>query len=150
MVIDLRCSIRGLRRDSSNKTAVVPIFALHPCFVGVASSIRLKAQYGFKLSNVLRKLLKILSQDGAENPQRNSISVLVELLCTFDSRLFSADTSRTLVHALHATRLGRTNFPTRWTFFRDCVTFVNFCTLNWSPDFVHFRGLHEDFGGSSS
>ena len=38
----------------------------------------------------------------------------------------------------------------RWTFFRDCVTFVNFCALNWSHDFVLFRGLHEDFGGSSS
>ena len=43
-----------------------------------------------------------------------------------DSRLFSAGASRILVHALHAIRLGRTNFPTRWTFFSDCVTFVNF------------------------
>ena len=93
---------------------------------------------------------KILSQYGAEKHQRDSISVLVELLCTLDSRLFSAGASRILVHALHAKRLGRTNFPTRWTFFRDCVTFVNFCTLNWSQDFVPFRGLYEDFGGSSS
>ena len=54
---------------------------------------------------------KIFSQYGAEKHQRNSISVLVELLCTLDSRLFSAGASRILVHALHATRLGRTNFP---------------------------------------
>ena len=72
---------------------------------------------------------KIISQYGAEIHQRNSISVLVELLCTLDSRLFSAGASRILVHALHATRLDRTNFPTRWTFFRDCVTFVNFARL---------------------
>ena len=29
----------------------------------------------------------------------------------------------------------------RWTCLRDCVTFVNFCTLDWSQDFVLFRGL---------
>ena len=72
---------------------------------------------------------KILSQYGTEKHQRNSISVLVELLCTLDSRLFSAGASRILVHALHATTLRKTNFPTRWTFFRDCVTFVNFARL---------------------
>ena len=149
MVIDLRCSIRGIRRDSSNKTDVVPNFAHYPRFEEVINSIRLKTQYDYKLCNVLLKLLK-LSQYGAEKHQRNSISVLVELLCTLDSRLFTTGASRILVHALHATRLGRTNFPTRWTFFRDCVASVSFCTLNWSQDFVLFRGLHEDFGGSSS
>ena len=34
--------------------------------------------------------------------------------------------------------------------FRDCVTFMSFFTLNWSQDFVLFRGLREDFGRSSS
>ena len=42
------------------------------------------------------------------------------------------------------------SFPRDRPFFRDCVTFVIFCTLYWSQDFVLFRGLHEDFGGSSS
>ena len=94
---------------------------------------------------------KILSQYGAEKHQRNSISVLIKLLCTLDSRLFSAGASRILVHALHATRLGRTNFPKRWTFFSVTVWLSwIFCTLNWSQDFVLFRGLHENFGGSSS
>ena len=149
MVVDLGCSIRGLRRDSSNKTAVVPNFALYLCFVGVADSIRLKSIIWLKIVQCAPEAAKILSQYGAEKHQRDSISVLVELLCTLDSRLFSAGASRILVHALHAKRLGRTNFPTRWTFFRDCVTFVNFCTLNWSQDFLLFRGLYEDFGGSS-
>ena len=89
---------------------------------------------------------KILSQYGSEKHQRNSISNLVELLCTLDSRLFSAGASRILVHALHATRLGRTNFSHAMGFFRDCVNFVNFCTLNWSQDFVLFHGLHEVLG----
>ena len=94
---------------------------------------------------------KILSQYGAEKHQRNSISVLVGLPCTLDSRLFSAGASRILVHALHATRLGRTNFPTRWTFFSVTVWLLwIFCAPKWSQDFVLFRGLHEDFGGSSS
>ena len=66
------------------------------------------------------------------------------LLCTLDWRLFLGS-SLILVHALHATRLGRTRFSTRSTFFRGTVNFVNFCTLNWSQDFVLFRGLHEDF-----
>ena len=57
-MIDLRCSIRGLGRDSNNKTAVVHTFALYPCFAGVANSIRLKTQCGLKLCNALRKLLK--------------------------------------------------------------------------------------------
>ena len=128
MVIDLRCSIRGLRRDSSNKTAVVPNFALYPCVVGVANSKRLKNIIWLKLCNALRKLLK-LSLNTALRNNRNSISVLVELLCTLDSRLFSAGASRILVRALHARRLGRTKFPTRWTFFRDCVPSVNFARL---------------------
>ena len=72
---------------------------------------------------------KIISQYGAEKHNRNCISVLVELLCTLDSRLFPAGASRILVRALHATRLGRTKFPTRWTFFRDCVPSVNFARL---------------------
>ena len=54
---------------------------------------------------------KILSQYGTEKHQRNGISVLVELLCTLDSRLSFAGASRILVRALHATRLGKTNFP---------------------------------------
>ena len=54
--------------------------------------------------------VKKLSQYGAEKHHRNSISVLVELLCTLDSRLLSAGASRILVYALHATRLGKTNF----------------------------------------
>ena len=34
---------------------------------------------------------------------------------------------------------ARPIFPRDGPFFRDCVTFVNFCTLNWSQDFVLFR-----------
>ena len=83
---------------------------------------------------------KILSQYVAEKHQRNSISVLVELLFTLDSRLFSAGAPRILVHALHATRLGRTNFSHAMDLFPWLCDFVNFCT----------RGLQEDFGGSSS
>ena len=110
MVIDLRCSIRGLRRDSSNKTAVVPNFAFYLCFVGVANSIRFKIIIWLKIVQCAPEAAKIFSQYGAEKHQRSSISVLVELLCTLDSRLFSAGASRILVHALHATRPGRTNF----------------------------------------
>ena len=84
----------------------------------------------------------ILSQDGAEKHQRNSISVLVELLCTLESRLFSAGASRILVHALHATRLGRTNFPCAMDLFPWLCDFCEFlhaqlvsrlCALPWSP-----------------
>ena len=61
-----------------------------------------------------------LSQYGAGKHQRNSISVLVELLCTLDSRLFSAGASRILVHALHATRLGMTNYHAKDLFPWPC------------------------------
>ena len=39
-----------------------------------------------------------------------AIFCLLGSKCDLDSRLFSAGASRILVHALHATRLGRTNF----------------------------------------
>ena len=60
------------------------------------------------------------------------------------THVFFLGSSIILVHALHATRLGRTNFSTRQTFPWHCVTFVNFCSPNWSQDFVLVRGLHED------
>ena len=60
------------------------------------------------------------------NTREIASQLSLSFFCTLDSRLSSAGASRILVHALHATRLGRTNFPMRWTFFRDCVTFVNF------------------------
>ena len=91
---------------------------------------------------------KILSQYGAEKHQRNSISVLVELICALDSRLFSAGASRILVHALHATRL-RPIYP------RDGPFSVT-VWLSWifarliGLTTVLVRGRHEDFGGSSS
>ena len=111
-----------------------------------------KSMIWLKIVQCVPEVAKIFTQYDAEKHKSNSISVLAELLCTLDSRLFSADASRILIHALHDTRLGKTNFPTRWTFtfFRDCVTFVIFFTLDWSQDFVLFRGLYEDFGGSSS
>ena len=87
---------------------------------------------------------KTLSQHGVEKHQRNSISVFVELLCTLDSRPFfwlianfgscPARHEAEQDQFFHATDL----FP--W----HCVTFVNFCTPNWSQDFVLFRGIHED------
>ena len=96
---------------AETRTAVVPNFALYPCFVGVVKSIRLKNIIWLKFVQCAPEAAKILSQYGTEKHQRNSISVLVEFLCTMDSRLFSAGASRILVHALHATRLGRTSFP---------------------------------------
>ena len=95
----------GFAEIQAIKPPSYPFFlALYPRIVGVINSIRLK--------NIICALeaAKIISQCGAEKHQRNSISVLVELLCALDSRLFSAGASRILVHALHATRLGRTNF----------------------------------------
>ena len=86
---------------------------------------------------------KVLSQYGAEKHQRNSsISVLVELLCTLDSRLFSVGASRILVHALHATRLGSTNSSHAMDLFQWLCDFCEFlhvwlvprlCALPWSP-----------------
>ena len=91
---------------------------------------------------------KILFQYGAEKDKRNSISVLDELLCTLDSRLFSAGASRILVHALHATRLGRTKISHAMDLF---PWLCNFCDF-----FARLIGLKTlcssvgDFGGSSS
>ena len=47
-----------------------------------------------KIVQCASEAAKILSQYGAEKRQRNSISVLVGLLCTLDSRLLSVDASR--------------------------------------------------------
>ena len=74
---------------------------------------------------MLRKLLKL----SLNTALRNTRQIASQFSLSFFVRLFSAGASRILVHALHATRLGRTNFPTRWTFFRDCVTFVFFARL---------------------
>ena len=50
----------------------------------------------------------------------------------------------------HEARLDQFSHAMDFFFFCDCVTFVNFCMPIWTQDFVLFRGLHEDFGGSSS
>ena len=150
MVVDLRCSIRGLRRDSSNKTAVVPNFALYPRFLGVINSICLKAQYGLTLCNVLRKLLKF-SFNTALRITREIASQFSLSFFVLWTHVFSLLAHREFWY-MPSTPRGSVGpiLPMRWTFSRDCVTFVNFFTLNWSQDFVLFRGLHEDFGGSSS
>ena len=50
-----------------------------------------------------------------------------------------------------STPRGSVRPTTRWTFTSVTVWLLwIFFTLNWSQDFVLFRGLHEDFGGSSS
>ena len=41
-------------------------------------------------------------------------------------------------------------FHMRWTFSVTVWLSWIFARLNWSQDFVLFRGIHEDFGGSSS
>ena len=95
--MDLRCSIRGLRTDSSNKTAVVLNFALYPRFVGVINSIRLMIWL-------------------TEKHQRNSISVLVELLCTL-THVFSLLAHREFRYMPSTPRSSeRPIFPMRWTF----------------------------------
>ena len=70
----------------------------------------------------------ILSQYGAEKHQRNSISVLVELVCTLDSRLFSGGASRILVRALHATRLGSWIFARLFGLKTLCSSVVSMMT----------------------
>ena len=55
------------------------------------------------------------------------------------------------VRTTHATRIDRTIFSQAMDLLRDLVWLLwIFARLNWSQDFVLFRKLHEDFGGSSS
>ena len=63
---------------------------------------------------------EILSHYGAEKHQRNSISVLVELLCTLDPPSFLC---REFWY-MPSTPRGSVGpiFPVWWTFLRDCVT----------------------------
>ena len=78
---------------------------------------------------------EILSHYGAEKHQRNSISVLVELLCTLDPPSFLCREFWYMPST--PTRLGRTNFSRAMDL------------SPWLCD-VPFSSLHEDFGGSSS
>ena len=111
VVIDLKCSIRGFRKDSSNKTAVVPNFALYPRFVEVAQfRTSEKHNMAYKLCKVLRKLLKFSLNTALRNTREIASQFSLSLFATLDSRIFSAGASRILVHALHATRLSKTNF----------------------------------------
>ena len=144
--MDLRYSIRGLRRDSSNKTAVVPNFALYPRFVGVINSIRLKAQYGLKLCNVLWKLLKFSHNTALRNTREIAASQFSLSFFVLWTHVFSLLAHREFWY-MPSTPRGSVApiLPMRWTFFSDCVTFVNFCTFDWSQDFALFRGLQEDF-----
>ena len=98
---------------------------------------------------VLRNLPSIRSQHGAEKHQRNSISVLVELSGTLDSRLFSAGASLlSLVLAFWCVPSAP----------RACdglsaVTQCRFCEslhVQLVSRRVLFRRLLEDFGGSES
>ena len=94
---------------TSNKTAVVPNFALYPRFVESDQFHTLKSIIWLKLCSVLRKLQKISLNTALRNTREIASQFSLSFFALW-TRLFSADASRIVVHALHATRLGRTNF----------------------------------------
>ena len=117
-----QCSISGLRRVSSNETAVAPKLCTLPLLRRSSYSIRLKKHNMAYIVQCAREAVKIISQYDAEKHQRKSISVLIDLLCTLDSREFwyIPSTPRGSVRPI---------FPRDGPFFRDCMTFVYFALL---------------------
>ena len=122
---------------------------LHFTLVGVVNSIRLKHNVA-QIVQCAPEAAEILSQYGAEKHREIASQLSLNFFVLW-THVFSLLAHREFWYMPSSPRGSvRPIFPMRWTFFRDCVTFVNFCTLNWSQDFVLFRGLHEDVGGSSS
>ena len=144
------CSIRGLRRDSSNKTAVVPNFALYLCFVGVINSIRVETQYGLNCALCSGSCSNSLSIRRWETPEKTASQFSLSFVLW--THFFSLLAHREFWY-MPSTPRGSvgTDFSNAMDLFSVTVWLLwNFCTLDWSQDFVLFRGLHEDFGGSSS
>ena len=74
-----------------------------------------------KLCNVPRKLLNFSLNKALRTTREIASQFSLSFFVLLDVRLFSAGTSRILVHALHATRLGRTNFSHAMDFFSVTV-----------------------------
>ena len=89
-----------------------------------------------------RKLLKFSLNKALRTTREIASQFSLSFFVLLDVRLFSAGTSRILVHALHATRLGRTNFSHAMDFFPWLCEICEFlhaqlvsrlCALPWSP-----------------
>ena len=140
--------IRRLRRVSSNETFVVHNFAHYPRS-HIVGFLKIFWRLRLDMHIVLRNLPSIRLQHGAEKHQRSSISVLVELSGTLDSRHFSAGAS------LLSLVLEFWCVPSapRACDRLSAVTQCSFCEslhVQMVSRRVFFRRLLEDFGGSES